>query len=112
MDRHAVELGRNQPERPLMPVAMKIRHETDPAADIFREVGDLSRIKLMFNSVLIATYVRPVDARRESGLIIPTKVTDEDRYQSKVGLVLMKGPTAYKDDLERANPIRFHGYKV
>lgn len=95
-----------------MPVAMTIQHKIDPVADIIADVGDYSGIKLLFNSVLIATYVRPIEVKTSGGVILPAKVVDEDRYQSKVGLVLAMGRRAFVDEPNRANPILFYGDKV
>ncbi len=50
---------------------------------------------LVFHSdVLVATYVRP--RKTAGGIIIPEKSVDEDRWQSKVGLVLKLGENAFK----------------
>jgi hypothetical protein len=65
-------------------------------AAIRRKVGDLSGVDVMFNMVLIATYVRHnVSA---GGIILTSNTVEEDVWQGKVGFVLKCGPDAFKDD--------------
>ena len=59
-------------------------------------VGDVSGIDVFHSNVLIAIYTRP--SRTKSGIHLPDSVQEEDGYQSKVGLVLAKGPLAFVDD--------------
>jgi co-chaperonin GroES (HSP10) len=72
---------------------MKMEHAENPAEKIAREMGDLSKVEMLFNTVLVATYLRP--EKTASGVYLPDKVRDEDRFQGKVGLVMMIGPTAF-----------------
>jgi len=44
---------------------------------------------------VVAVYIRP--QKTKSGIILTDKTTDEDRFQSKVGLILKQGPTAFDD---------------
>jgi co-chaperonin GroES (HSP10) len=44
----------------------------------------------------VAVYIRP--EKTKSGIILSDKTRDEDRYQSKVGLIVKKGPSAFVDD--------------
>lgn len=84
----------------------RVSKSTDPKAQMLREVGDISGIDVMFNMVLIATYVRPNITA--GGILRPDENVEEDVWQGKVGLVLKLGPNAYEDDDEYA----FHGQKV
>lgn len=70
------------------------------------KLGDLSSISVMHNRILVAIYIRP--EKTASGLFIPDKSRDEDRYQGKVGLVVKIGPRAFQDD-ER---VKFHGQNI
>ena len=73
---------------------MKMNHDIDPAKKLVDEIGDLSTIELFNNQVLVGVYLRPEKA--QSGLYLPDKHRDEDRFQSKVGLLLKKGPRAFE----------------
>lgn len=53
-------------------------------------------IDVMRNRVLIATYVIP--EKTSGGIIRIDKTLEESRYQGKVGLILKKGPAAFKFD--------------
>lgn len=74
---------------------MVMEHEEDPANPLLEQAGDLSSVEVFNNQLLVAVYVRP--QKTKSGIILTDKTTDEDRYQSKVGLVLKKGPSAFND---------------
>lgn len=78
-----------------MVAAMKMVHDVDPAEEIRRQVGDLSKIDIFANQVLIGVYKRPEQTK--SGLFLADVTRDEDEHQGKVGLVLKKGPQAYVD---------------
>ena len=71
-------------------------HEGNPMDAILKEVGDLSGFELMNTQVLVAVYIRP--EKTKGGIIMTSKSRDEDRYQSKVGLILKTGPSAFVDD--------------
>ena len=71
-------------------------HEEDPKKTIVKEIGDLGGFELMNTQVLVAVYIRP--EKTKGGIIMTTKSRDEDRYQSKVGLILKAGPSAFVDD--------------
>jgi co-chaperonin GroES (HSP10) len=74
---------------------MPMEHETDPAENLKKELGDLSTVEVFNNQILVAVYIRP--QKTKSGIILTSQTTDEDRYQSKVGLVIKKGPQAFLD---------------
>lgn len=73
-------------------------HEEDPAVKLRSEVGDLSSVDVFHNQVLVAVYKRP--EKTASGLYLAKTTLNEDQYQSKVGLVLAKGPQAFVDNAE------------
>lgn len=80
----------------LMPY-IKIHHEVDPRQKILDDVGDLSSIKLFNNEVLVAVYMRPNKTMLGGKEFFMTdRTVDEDRYQSKVGLLLAAGPNAFE----------------
>lgn len=75
---------------------MMMAHEQDPRAKLRTELGDLSGVELFHNQVLLAVYIRP--QKTKSGLYLTDAHTDEDRFQSKVGLLVKKGPMAFEQD--------------
>jgi len=74
-------------------------HETDPKSVLLKDVGDVSHIEVFNMQVLVAVYIRP--EKTKSGIILSDKTRDEDRYQSKVGLVIKKGPSAFVDESDK-----------
>lgn len=74
---------------------MLMAHEKDPAQQLWDSVGDISKVEVFNNQLLVAVYVRP--QKTKSGIYLTDNTTDEDRYQSKVGLVVKKGPMAFDD---------------
>ena len=74
---------------------MTMEHETDPTAVLRNELGDISSVEVFNNQMLVAVYIRP--QKTKSGIILTSQTTDEDRYQSKVGLVIKAGPKAFED---------------
>lgn len=75
---------------------IQMHHASAPKGMMLKELGDLSELRLMGIQVLIGVYIRP--ERTKSGIFLTPKNLDEDRYQSKVGLVLKMGPSAFVDD--------------
>lgn len=75
---------------------MMMDHEGDPRQKLLKEVGDISDIELFHNQVLLAVYLRP--QKTKSGLYLTDKHVDEDRFQSKVGLLIKAGPQAFEQD--------------
>ena len=73
---------------------MLMEHEVDPAKKIIEDIGDLETVELFNNKILVGVYIRP--QKTKSGLYISDKTVDEDRYQSKVGLLLKTGPNAFE----------------
>ena len=76
----------------------KVSQSADPKSAMVKAVGDLSGIEVMYNMVLVATYVRPSLTR--GGIIRPDSNVEEDVWQGKVGLVLKLGPNAFESDDE------------
>jgi co-chaperonin GroES (HSP10) len=74
---------------------MIMQHDTDPANSLKKDLGDLSKVEVFNNQLLVAVYIRP--QKTKSGIILTDKTTDEDRFQSKIGLVVKKGPSAFED---------------
>jgi len=71
-------------------------HEEDPTQKLLDQLGDISEIELFHNQVLLAVYLRP--EKTKSGLILTADHLDEDKYQSKVGLLVKRGPLAFEQD--------------
>lgn len=78
-----------------MPAALML-HETDPREALIQKIGDVSQIELFHNQVLVAVYMAP--EKTAGGIIRPDTNKDEDRHQSKIGLVLKAGPHAFAPD--------------
>lgn len=74
---------------------IQMAHNIDPKDKILGDLGDISDIELLNNQVLIAVYMRPEQTK--GGLYLPDKHRDEDRYQSKVGLIVGLGPSAFRE---------------
>lgn len=79
-----------------MPATL-IVHEEDPADLIFEKAGNLDDVEVFNNKVLVGVYQRETEAKTSGGIILTHKTTDEDKYQSKVGVILKMGPTAFID---------------
>lgn len=71
-------------------------HDEDPKKNLLDQLGDISQIELFHNQVLLAVYLRP--EKTKSGLILTANHLDEDKYQSKVGLLIKRGPLAFEQD--------------
>lgn len=73
-----------------------MHHDVDPKQKLIEEIGDLSQVELFNNQLLVAVYIRP--QKTKSGLYLSDKTVDEDRFQSKVGLLMKMGPSAFEDN--------------
>lgn len=69
---------------------------SNPKLAVTNAVGDLSKVEVFFDLVLLGTYIRP--EKTAGGIIRPDSNIQEDEFQGKVGLVLKKGPNAFVDD--------------
>ena len=85
---------------------MIMDHAADPRKTLKEEVGDVSQVELFNNQVLVAVYIRP--QKTASGIYLTAQTVDEDKVQSKVGLVLKKGAGAFVDE----NNTWFNGVDV
>lgn len=87
---------------------------SDPKAAILDIVGPaLPKIDILYNQILVATYIRP--EKTGGGIIRPSQNVAEDQWQGKVGLVLKIGKLAFQDpdfDGERVDVGDWVGYKV
>lgn len=83
-----------------------VSQSVDPKAEMIKKVGNLKEIEVMYNMVLVATYIRP--SKTKGGIIRPDQNVEEDVWQGKVGLVLKCGPDAFKDDAD----MTFNGQKA
>jgi len=75
---------------------MLMDHEIDPKQKLLDDLGDISQIEIFNNKLLVAVYIRP--AKAKSGLYLPDQNREEDKFQSKVGLLVKKGNAAFEDD--------------
>ena len=78
-----------------MPPRM-MEHDADPKAVLKEQIGNIDSFDIYNNQILIAVYVRP--EKTKSGIFLPDAHRAEDQFQSKVGLVLKKGPAAFEGD--------------
>lgn len=69
-----------------------ISQAVNPKLAIINAVGDLSKEDVLWDLVLVGTYIRPEKTR--GGIIRPMENIQEDSFQGKVGLILKKGPQA------------------
>jgi co-chaperonin GroES (HSP10) len=74
-------------------------HEKDPRDEILSKFQTVSKMQLCNNQVLCAVYIRP--EKTKGGIVLADQTRNEDRYQSKVGLIIAKGPDAFVDDSGR-----------
>ncbi len=77
---------------------MTMEHEVDPKKKILDEIGDISTFEIFNNNILVAVYQRP--AKTKSGIFLTDKTTEEDRFQSKVGLLVKMGSRAFEPNDE------------
>lgn len=86
----------------------KLSRAANPKVALVTSIGDLSKVALMSNRVLVAIYIAP--EKTAGGIIRSTQTIREDIWQGCVGLVLKKGKTAFRDEPETDN--YFHGQDV
>jgi co-chaperonin GroES (HSP10) len=77
---------------------MKMTHAIDPKQAILNEIGDLSTFEIFNNKIVLATYKRP--EKTKSGLYLTDNNRSEDTFQSKVGLLVKIGPSAFEENAE------------
>lgn len=74
---------------------LPMQHDGDVAKKLVESLGDLSGIELFHGQALLAVYLRPT--KTKSGLYLPEDHVADDKFQSKVGLLIKKGPEAFND---------------
>lgn len=76
--------------------------EHDVKDFLAENLGALDDIDVFYNWVLVAKYIREEVGK---GIIAAAETQREDSWQGSVGLVLKKGPAAFKDE----GPNKFYG---
>lgn len=89
---------------------MKSLHTVDPVRALKAKVGDLSKLEVFHNKILVAIYQRPesLDLGGGKKLFLSDQTRKEDEWQGKVSLVMKLGPLAFKDDAHN----KFEGQQV
>jgi co-chaperonin GroES (HSP10) len=68
----------------------------DPRADLRATVSaELPGIEIFNNQVLVVVYIRP--EKTKGGIIRIDSTREEDKFQSKVGLIVKMGGEAFQD---------------
>jgi len=75
--------------------AIAMAHDKHPAKTLHEKLGDIKDIELFHNQVLVAVYIRPT--KTAGGILLTDKTTGEDEHQSKVGLLIKMGESAFDD---------------
>ena len=73
--------------------AIAMQHKGDPKQELLDKLGDISGIEFFNTHVLCAIYMG--SGKTAGGILIPNKSRDESRYQSKIGLIVKAGPSAF-----------------
>ena len=74
----------------------RLAQAPNPRIGLIKELGDLTKIAVMSNRVLVAIFIAP--EKTKGGLIRATQTIKEDVYQGCVGLVVKLGKTAFRDE--------------
>lgn len=82
--------------------AIAMMHDKDPGKTLRDKLGNIKDIELFHNQVLVAVYIRP--HKTAGGILLTDKTTGEDEHQSKVGLLIKMGESAFKDPTGRWFP--------
>lgn len=85
---------------------VELSRAVDQKQELIRSIGDIDEFDIMSNRVLVATYIEP--EKTVGGIILPQSRTNESKFQGKIGLVMKKGPLAFKDD----EATRFYGQDI
>ena len=82
----------------------EIAAASDQRAAILEATANaMQGMDVLRNRIIVATYVVP--EKTKGGIIRPDRNIDESRFQGKVGLILKKGPMAFKfDDDQHPSP--------
>lgn len=74
----------------------------DPKQALLDSLGDISGVEVLYNNVMVATYIAPPrivqTAEGPKTIHLPDRSHEEDRFQGKAALVIKLGPTAFKYD--------------
>ena len=89
-------------------VLERLSQSKDQRKELAASVGDLSKVQLLSNRVLVGIYIEP--EKTKGGIILSTGTIKESVWQGTVGVVLKKGGTAFKDDPQTGT--YFHGQDV
>jgi|SRR5579859_1728233 len=85
--------------------AMVMSHDIDPREALFDALGKLDAVEIFNSQVLVAVYQRP--EKTKSGIFLTDQHRGEDRFQSKVGLIVKLGESAFHDP----NGVWFQGVR-
>ncbi len=79
---------------------VKVEHKVDPKQKILDDLGDIfDKIKLTNNQVAVVVYQRPTTTTLGGkDFFLSDETVKEDQYQSKVGLIVAMGPTAFQSN--------------
>lgn len=66
----------------------------DEKKALLDRIGSLDSIEVMGNNILVAKWIR----EKEGSIHLSDITKTEDKWQGKVGLVILVGPQAYKED--------------
>jgi hypothetical protein len=72
---------------------MVMEHSVDPSKDLLDRLGSLDGVEVFHNQALVAIYLRP--QKTASGIYLTDQTRNEDIFQSKVGLLVKTGDTAF-----------------
>lgn len=81
-------------------------HDADPRKLIWDALGNIDDFELLNTQVLCAIYKRP--EKTASGLYMPDSHRAEDTFQSKIGLIVAVGATAFIEE----DPKWFDGKQI
>jgi len=74
---------------------IEMLHEVDPRAELLKQLGNIKDFEIFNNQILCAVYIRP--EKTKGGIVLTDEYLNEDRNQSKVGLIIKMGPDAFVD---------------
>ncbi len=77
--------------------AVLMDHTIDPAEEIWESLKAFEDdIEIFNHQVLVAIYIRP--EKTAKGIYYADRTRDEDRFQGKSGMIIMKGERAFEAD--------------
>ncbi len=82
--------------RKTIEIFARLKNPDEYKKTVFNILGDLDEVEVMYNAVLVATYIRP--ELTTGGIIRPDENVSEDVWQGKAALVLKVGNSAFQDD--------------